>query len=513
MPPTVAPIRKVLLKNLNKYAFFTDRQAMKVGHPTLEMHMPASLPQPLLPIDWAKGFSFPNNGNDVYGDCMLAAAEHADNTFTANNGSESSFDINLTVKEYLALSPDDKGLDSGTIINLWRSGLPGVGNSRIMEAMSVDTTNAALVQAAIWLFGGVFFTLNIPDGWYNNFMGGETWDAPAKADGNNGHGVWWNGVSKDGHYHLETWGTDAWITPAGVPDCDPGGFAVFSMRWFNSKGVAPNGLNYLQLADYWKKMGGSQLPAWPAEALRSDRLRDGQGLLVGGSIKSQDGRFSLILQLDGNLVIYGPGHDALWATGTQGHRDVFDAVMQADGNLVLYNGRNQPFWASNTAGTPNMTLVMQNDGNLVIYDGANKPHWASNTVVPATPAVPAHADRLLPGQGLLPGQHIKSADGRFTLTLQTDGNLVAYGPTHQPVWASNTTGHNNVWSAIMQADGNFVVYDAHAKALWATGTNGKGGSEVVMQSDGNLVLYNPENHALWASNSVAASQPAAPDTA
>ena len=510
MPPIVTPVKKVFLQNLNKYAFFNDRQAMKVGHPTIEMHMPPALPQPILPIDWAKNFSFPNNGNDIYGDCMMAAAEHADNTFTANNGAESVYNVNLTVKDYLALSGGDNGLNSGTIINAWTTGLPGIADARIMEAMSVDTTNAALVQAAIWLFGGVFFTLNIPDGWYKNFNGGETWDAPASPDDNNGHGVWWNGVSKDGHYHLETWGTDAWITPAGVPDCDPAGFAVFSMRWFNSKGVAPNGLNYLQLADYWKKMGGSQLPAWPAEPLRSDRLRDGQGLLPGSFIKSQDGRFTLIMQLDGNLVIYGPGHQALWASNTAGHHDVFDVVMQSDGNLVLYNGTNHPFWASNTAGVTGASLVMQNDGNLVIYDAANKAHWASNTVVPATPAAPARPDRLLPGQGLLPGQHIKSLDGRFTLILQTDGNLVAYGPRNNPIWASNTNGHGNVWSAIMQGDGNFVVYDAHAKALWATGTNGKGGQSLIMQSDGNVVLYNPENHALWASDSVAASEPATP---
>ncbi len=34
-----------------------------------------------------------------------------------------------------------------------------------------------------------------------------------------------------------------------------------------------------------------------------------------------------------------------------------------------------------------MALVVQNDGNVVIYDHNNYPLWATNTVVPAYPAV------------------------------------------------------------------------------------------------------------------------------
>jgi hypothetical protein len=52
---------------------------------------------------------------------------------------------------------------------------------------------------------------------------------------------------------------------------------------------------------------------------------------------------------------------------------------------------------------------------------------------------------------------IRSQDGRFVLVLQGDGNLVLYGPQGQPLWASNTAGHSDVWDAVMQGDGNFVV--------------------------------------------------------
>ena len=66
----------------------------------------------------------------------------------------------------------------------------------------------------------------------------------------------------------------------------------------------------------------------------SDKLNPGESLAAGGSIPSLDGRFTLILKADGNLVLYHTGGAAAgWATGTVG-RAVTQAIMQADGNFV-----------------------------------------------------------------------------------------------------------------------------------------------------------------------------------
>jgi len=111
----------------------------------------------------------------------------------------------------------------------------------------------------------------------------------------------------------------------------------------------------------------------------SDRLFPGQPLFQNQSINSQDNRFRLTMQNDGNLVVYrNSDNRALWATGTQ-QSDAQRAVMQTDGNLVLYHVNNAPAWASNTAGSPGSYIVMQNDGNLVIYRPI-VPIWATNTV-------------------------------------------------------------------------------------------------------------------------------------
>ncbi|MFE5813827.1 mannose-binding protein [Streptomyces sp. NPDC056479] len=53
-------------------------------------------------------------------------------------------------------------------------------------------------------------------------------------------------------------------------------------------------------------------------------------------------------------------------------------VMQTDGNLVVYNEQGNPIWASMTFGA-NHRAIFQQDGNLVIHDGDDRPIWASQT--------------------------------------------------------------------------------------------------------------------------------------
>jgi hypothetical protein len=102
-----------------------------------------------------------------------------------------------------------------------------------------------------------------------------------------------------------------------------------------------------------------------------------QTLTAGQSVNSCDGRFTLTMQADQNLVLYWNGHGALWASGTW-NKGATRTSMQADGNLVIYNASNAPLWASGTSGHPGTTLAVQNDGNLVIYENG-APRWASNT--------------------------------------------------------------------------------------------------------------------------------------
>ncbi|MFD8418275.1 protein kinase [Streptomyces sp. NPDC059466] len=75
-------------------------------------------------------------------------------------------------------------------------------------------------------------------------------------------------------------------------------------------------------------------------------------------------RSKLIMQTDGNLVLYDESGKARWASRTQGPGNT--AVFQQDGNLVVYSAQAKPVWASNTQGGAGATLKVLEDGNMVI---------------------------------------------------------------------------------------------------------------------------------------------------
>jgi hypothetical protein len=99
------------------------------------------------------------------------------------------------------------------------------------------------------------------------------------------------------------------------------------------------------------------------------------------------------------------------------------------------------------------------------------------------------------GQQLNPGQSCTSPNGQYTLTYQTDGNLVLYGPGGALWW----TGTNGTCPgfAPMQSDGNFVVYDCTGQPVWNSGTWGNPGAYLTVQDDSNLVVYASNGQPLW----------------
>jgi len=99
---------------------------------------------------------------------------------------------------------------------------------------------------------------------------------------------------------------------------------------------------------------------------------------------SEDNRYCMVFQEDGNLVVYKMmsqnSFKAIWNTHTNG-RAIKSCVFQQDGNLVMYDYTGKAVWNSNTdarnrkltfndaaANLPWQSwMTLQNDGNLVLY--------------------------------------------------------------------------------------------------------------------------------------------------
>jgi hypothetical protein len=109
-------------------------------------------------------------------------------------------------------------------------------------------------------------------------------------------------------------------------------------------------------------------------------------------------------------------------------------------------------------------------------------------VLRRTPDVPAPPPGFLAsGATLAAGATITSLNGH-RLSMQGDGNLVAYTPDGTAIWNTATGGYPGA-RAGMQADGNLVVTDASGTfALWSSGT-ALPGSFVTIQDDANVVIY------------------------
>ncbi|CAF1025100.1 unnamed protein product [Brachionus calyciflorus] len=108
-------------------------------------------------------------------------------------------------------------------------------------------------------------------------------------------------------------------------------------------------------------------------SLKSDSMsRNGQTLV------SQDGTIFLIMQTDGNLVLYN-FTKPLWYSNTyKKGKQPYYLNLKNDENLFIYDSNKNAIWATNHTirGYPPHILIVQNDGNAEIYDNNGTSIWS-----------------------------------------------------------------------------------------------------------------------------------------
>nr|WP_281357182.1 D-alanyl-D-alanine carboxypeptidase family protein [Cellulomonas septica] len=214
--------------------------------------------------------------------------------------------------------------------------------------------------------------------------------------------------------------------------------------------------------------------------LAGEALDPGQGLV------SADGTQTLVVQPDGDLGLYDAEGVPRWAAGTAtpGAR----LTVTPEGDVVLVAPDGSTVWSTGTAGTAGAAFVVRDDGDVVVEAPDGSVAWESGTAV--LPSI------LLPGGELHPGDALTSPDGRHTLQVLDDGDVVLLGPDASTRWSAGT--HEPGSSLVLREDGNLVVTDTDGRRPWRTRTAGHPGATLVVQDDGNLVLSAADGTPLWS---------------
>ncbi|MGW4651297.1 hypothetical protein [Kitasatospora sp. NPDC004289] len=121
------------------------------------------------------------------------------------------------------------------------------------------------------------------------------------------------------------------------------------------------------------------LTATPAAAADQAVLRSGQRLEAGASLSAGESR--LVMQLDGNLVLYRKRDGkALWSTRTYGHPGAVAMVRGGSGEFSVFEFAGAgTLWSNRATDPTGAEPKLQDDGNFVLYNGHGRAIWSTGT--------------------------------------------------------------------------------------------------------------------------------------
>jgi hypothetical protein len=204
-----------------------------------------------------------------------------------------------------------------------------------------------------------------------------------------------------------------------------------------------------------------------------NQLNSGATLAPGQQLTSPAGTVSLVMQADGNLVLYRASDSAaLWDTGV--HAGPKGATMDANGNLECV-AADGAYFSTDTGGNPGAVLYLQDDGGFGVAAANGNSIWLSGT----------HVSRIGARYTIeciqLHAAQIRSAHNdtdHFTQSLKLlDGSGQVITDYGSKVWEIGNIGAG--WSSGVPAAYTYtaVLPPAGASLSWAwTVVNAGGGS-------------------------------------
>jgi hypothetical protein len=197
---------------LGRRAAFHDPRTLRLAD-----YIDAAVLLPEIPAeaDWTGGVpSWPMYGNNSLGDCTLACVGHMIQAWTAAAGRPVTPEEAAMIAAYWATGSGDDGRFEVDILNYWRNS--GIAGDRLGSYAYLDAQNLDHVRAAIYLFGGVYTGIALPQ----SAQGQPVWDVvgdgktgPAAPGSWGGHAVPYLAYDGGG-FKTVTWGSVLALTNA-----------------------------------------------------------------------------------------------------------------------------------------------------------------------------------------------------------------------------------------------------------------------------------------------------------
>jgi hypothetical protein len=195
---------------LGKHPPVLDARTLRFG-----TYATPALPEPPASINYgAKVSTWPMYYNDQYGDCTCAAAGHMIQNWTANAGAEVTPPPPTVLSFYEHFvgtpPPPDEGCDMLSVLKYWRT--TGLDAHKVQAFVSIDLKNQVQAQDAVYMFGGLYIGVALPNFAVQADMMTVPWVVPptgpvgdAAPNPNNGHCI--PAVAYDANnLYVVTWG-------------------------------------------------------------------------------------------------------------------------------------------------------------------------------------------------------------------------------------------------------------------------------------------------------------------
>lgn len=238
----------------NPSKFKLGRKAIKKDSRTLRLedYLTPALPVAPASVDWSKGIT--NWGmmlNDSIGDCTVAGIGHACQVWTANVGTEvtpTDAEVLRAYEVWCGYNPNDPSTDQGGICLDVLSDFKNMGffNNKLTAFAAVDTWKRQAIKQCIYLFGGCYIGLNVPNYVMDNPDPSIVWEnSLSNRDIAGGHCVFCIGYESN-IISFISWGSIYRMTEAFWRNFVDEAYGMISPDWIGTTG-APNGFNLAQL--------------------------------------------------------------------------------------------------------------------------------------------------------------------------------------------------------------------------------------------------------------------------